>query len=40
LRKCAIAEGITMVDFLRQAIRKCKRKHQTAGTWPDTAERE
>lgn len=40
LRKCAIAEGITMVDFLRQAIKRCKRKHQTAGTWPETAERE
>lgn len=40
LRKCAIAEEKTMAEFIRNAIKNCKRKHMTNKTWPDTAERE
>ena len=40
LRRAAIAEGCSMVDILRQALQRLKRKHKQAGTWPETAERE
>ena len=40
LRRAAIAEDMTMVDFLRACVKKCKRKHKNAGTWPDAVDRE
>lgn len=39
LRKCAIAENCSMVEYLRDCIRKTKRVHKSHGTWPDTVER-
>lgn len=38
LRRCALAEKTTMVDFLRDCIQRCKRRHKTAGDWPETRE--
>lgn len=40
LRRCAIAEECTMVDFIRAAIKKCKRTHKTRGDWPEGIDRE
>lgn len=40
LRRCAIAEETSMVDFLRASIKKCKRSHKAAGTWPEGIDRE
>lgn len=40
LRKCAIASGETMADWLRNQIRKYKRTAKTAGRWPDSIERD
>lgn len=39
LRRCAIAEGLTMADFLRDCIRKCKRRHKEKGDWPEETDR-
>jgi uncharacterized protein (DUF1778 family) len=39
LRKCAIAEGLTMTDFLRRCIANCKQRHKRAGDWPEESER-
>lgn len=40
LRRCAIAEQLTMADFIRQCIKNCKRKHKNKGDWPEEPERE
>jgi uncharacterized protein (DUF1778 family) len=40
LRKAAIAENTTLVGFIREAVNRCKRRHQRKGTWPETDERE
>ena len=39
LRRCAIAENLTMVDFLRKCIANCKQRHKRAGDWPEGIDR-
>lgn len=40
LRRCAIAEDVTMVEWLRHQIKKCRRYHKTKGDWPEEIDRE
>lgn len=39
LRRCAIAENLTMADFLRKCITNCKIRHKRAGDWPEETDR-
>lgn len=40
LRRLAIANNCTMIDWIRDKMAKEKRKRKADGTWPEETERE